>query len=115
MQQISEFLVNYWQYISIALVVIIDIVLFLFKKRTKIYDASAYSHLITLVDEVEDMSKSMDVPMTGRDKLKYVVDHYFALTGLEDNMWNRSSIICLVERILSTPTKKGGPGREKDV
>lgn len=109
MEKIVTFLVDYWQYISIAIVVLLDLIILILKKRSKveIFDSSAYSRLITLIGEAESLGVS------GDEKLKYVLNKYFALTGIKDDDWSRCSVALLVERILSTPTKKGGPGREE--
>lgn len=100
-----DFLIENWKLISILVLLVVDFILLLFRRnKTQIYDSSAYSHLLTLVNEAEEKFGSGH----GEEKLQYVLDGYFALTGIKDDSWNRSSVRILIERILSAPQKKKG-------
>ena len=105
MEKIVEFLTNYWEFICIALVILVNTILLLFR-RNKTYDNSIYSDLIPLILIAESTLE------TGNDRLKYVLT-YFPYENHPST--DKSDVKRLVEYILSLPTKKGGFGREKDV
>lgn len=106
-----KILVDYWPYISIGLVILFDLILFIFKKRSKIevIDASAFSEICGWISEAEKKFG----PGQGEKKYQYVLDKYVQSRGLD--VWHSNFVVdYVVDCILSTPTKKGGPGREDE-
>jgi len=108
-----KFLVDYWEYISIALLVILDVVI-LIVKRIKFnveLPSNSYEQLVQLVNEAEVQFGSGH----GSEKLQYVVKKYFQQNNISClmNVPLLKYVRNIVEIILSTPTKKGGFGREE--
>ncbi len=106
MHDIITFLVENWRLILEFVLLIGSVVVACTRKRpfTKIFDASAYSNLITLVQEAEEKFGAGH----GYEKLQFVLNKYLKIKNLEDiDDWNKSSLIVMIERILSTPQKKG--------
>lgn len=100
-----DFLVAYWRYISIAIVVILD-VLILLLKRNKVIDPSLFAKVVTAVMDAEEIFGSGE----GQEKLNYVIEK----VNQESVVKYSSGVIKhITELVLSTPTKKGGFGREK--
>lgn len=106
METFLNFLVTNWQYISIGLVVVLDIILILCRK-TKVIDNSLTSILVALI-------KSAEVECAdGKAKLNYVLEHIRDYKEFDTlPLWYISN---QVEAILATPTKKGGLGREQAI
>ena len=105
MDGVVDFLSNNWQFISAALVVILNTILLLFR-RNKTYDNGILSDIIPLILQSEFTLE------TGKDRLKYVLTHfpYDSHPSVDE-----AKVKTYVEYILSLPTKKGGIGREEDV
>lgn len=110
---IVDFLRDNWQYISAGLVVLLDILILIFKRRLKVnytLPSSWYPDLIDIVSEAEDVFGAGH----GSEKLHYVKQRMKARIGLKYNDGVLDFMIGeFVERILNTPTKKGGCGREE--
>lgn len=107
MDELVNFLKDYWQYISIAIVVLFDILLILLKRKPKFY-----GYVLDLVDYIQDAEKEYGAGH-GDEKLNSVIDRKIRKENMPNTQFNRDCIAHLVERILQTPTKKGGLGREK--
>lgn len=106
-----KILVDYWPYISIGLVILFDLILFIFKKRSKteIIDPSAFSNICFWIYEAEKKYG----PGEGAVKFKYVLDMYAKTRGLDEDV-AKYIVDYVVDCILNTPTQKGGPGREDE-
>lgn len=106
MKEIVDFIVNYWQYISVVLVIVLEIIMMILKKRSIISDNSIISDIIPLILQAESIKDS------GVDRLRFVLEHF----PFEKHPGvDRKVVSTLVEYVLMTPTKKGGFGREEDV
>lgn len=106
MQEIGNFLVDNWRLILEVILLIASVCIAIFRRRplTKIFDSSAYSNLITLVQEAEEKFGAGN----GYEKLQFVLNKYLKIKNLEDlDDWDKNSLIVMIERILSTPQKKG--------
>lgn len=122
METILNFVVENWQYISIALVIVLELVLMLFKKRSKfvVQDTSIYQFLIDIINEAENLY----APGTGSSKKEYVIARfkeryhktiedwvsYYKKTHPFDNKCGEDvideTLTYFIERILSTPQSK---------
>lgn len=110
MENVVNFLLHHYREVILVISVLINLIIFVINRgKTTIYDASAYSTLLTLINEAEEKFG----PGRGADKLEYVVRQYIDLKNLDNNFWTRSSLVLIIERLLNSPTKKGGPGREE--
>lgn len=120
--EVVNFLRDYWQYISAALLVIIDIAILLLKKRPSSKDVlmdavrKCYLRLPFSIQEAEEKCDN------GSARKNYVLEDLLTfietyckreLTQSELRMFY-NSFSYLIEEVLSTPTKKGGPGREDE-
>lgn len=112
MEKVVNFIVENWQFISIAIVVLLEITLFIIKKRPKtvLQDDGVYQDLVSLIEEAEKI-----VWASGEQKKNYVLDKFADAHSYASDPAVRKTLGFFIEDILSTPTKKGGPGREKDV
>lgn len=100
--QIVDFIRDNWQYFSAALVVVLEIVL-LFLKRSKSL-ALTDGQIDNLIDWVLEAEKFIGSGK-GNEKIKYVCQKFhdrYPTSNMED--W---AIRYSVERILTTPQKKG--------
>lgn len=111
MEQFSKFIVENWSYISIGFIALFELILFLFKKRSKteIVDASAYSDILTWILEAEKKFGSGE----GIAKFQYVLDMYVKSRGLDEEH-AKYVVDFVVDRIMDAPTQKGGFGREDE-
>lgn len=120
---IVDFLVKYWQYISIAVLVVLDIVTMIIKKRPKKFDeinqliTEAIAKIPGFVIQAEETGKDID----GADKKQLVLGWCFTfienvlkrdLTGSEE-LYCYKALSYFIESVLTAPTKKGGLGREE--
>lgn len=102
MQKIIEFIQNNWQFIVLVVVAILELVVALIRRRSKveIYDDSATSELLDLIIKAESQYGSGH----GSDKLAFVLSTYLekhpGLKGYESIIQN------IIERILKTPQRK---------
>ena len=104
MNEIVDFLVKYWKVIGAAIVVILEVVLLILKKRP--VDNSLSTVLSSLVIEAEKLFED------GKDKLDWVITQARKMPQFQElPYWY---LVEKVEMILKTPTKKGGCGRESD-
>lgn len=101
-----SFIVDYWQYISIALVVILDLVILIFKKARVQYKLphSWYPFICDLVKEAESIYGAGH----GSEKLNYVIEKVKTTYNVNHNdlMFN-NLVKTVIEDILSAPMKKG--------
>lgn len=106
-----KILVDYWPFISIGLVILFDLILFIFKKRSKteIIDNSAVNDILDWVCDAEEKFGSGEGPA----KFNYVLEMYANSRGL-DKKQSKFVVEYLVDRILWSPTQKGGFGREDE-
>ena len=107
MEQFSQFIVNNWQYISIGLICVLEIILFILKKNSKyiIQDDSFYSELSELIFTAERLYSH------GPDKLNYVLEKFFERHPYMKDF--SEPVVAAIEYLLCLPTKKGGFGREQ--
>lgn len=105
MDVIFDFISTHYQLIINLVILAISIVVFILRKPSKnlLVDSSASDTLIELVNEAEKQIG----PGKGEEKLGYVVSKYLALKGLTNSSdWVYFLVVDLVEKILSTPSKK---------
>lgn len=106
MDVIFDFISTHYQLIINLVILAISIVVFILRKPNKnvLLDPSASSTLIDLIKEAENKFGSGH----GEDKLSYVICKYFDLAkiSLSDQHWLYIIVKDLVEKILSTPSKK---------
>ena len=111
MQKVIEFIQNNWQFVVLAVVAILELVVALIRKRSKveIYDDSATSELLDLIIKAESQFGSGH----GSEKLAFVlstfIDKHPGLKGYE------SIIQSIVERILKSPQRKEKIDEKKNV
>ena len=107
--EIVDFLSKYWQYISIAIVVFIDILILVIKKdKTTVIDNGVYHKLVGWIKQAEEYYG----PECGFKKLQYVIAMY--MTEHPDATRTEVKFVeSFVDDLLTLPTKKGGPGREE--
>lgn len=104
MDVVKDFLVSYWPYISVGIVVILDIIIMVIKKKP--FDPTIYSRLVLLIGLAEKEFGEGH----GEEKLNFVIDEFLKDSQVK---YSKAFIASCVETILSLPTKKGGFGREK--
>lgn len=100
MESLKEFIVNNWQYISAALVVVLEIILMLIKKNPKVIDPSIYSKITSLIQDAEKTFGSGH----GEEKKQFVVSSFLASSPIDT--YPKKFVEFVVEDILSTPEKK---------
>lgn len=106
--KVIEFIQEYWPYLSTIIVVVVDLIIFIFKKtKVKFNDEGFFGDLIRFVEEAELKFG----PGTGEEKLNYVIDAIVSQRSYYKG--HEDFIEMAVDEVLSLPTKKGGPGREK--
>lgn len=106
METFLNFLVNYWQYISIGLVVLLELILMIIKrKKVSVLPEGLLNFILTSICEAEVKFGSG----RGSDKFTYV------LTQVSQTYPTVSSdaVKAIVDFVLTSPTKKGGLGREQ--
>lgn len=108
MNEVITFIVNYWQYISIGLVAVLEIILLILKgRKPAVLSDGQYQHLIDWIIAAEKTFGNGE----GDKKLQYVIKMFratYPTSSMED--W---CIKATVNEILKCPTKKGGLGREQ--
>lgn len=118
---IKNFIVDNWQFISIALIIICNVFLFLIRRKEKktSFDVALENFLINLPLFVIQAEKIYGAG-AGHSKLDYVLSQCFSklenelgrtLTCSEKKQIDRE-INYQINAILSAPVKKGGFGRE---
>lgn len=111
MEKIIEFIQSNWQFVVFVVVGILELVLLIIKKRSKveIYDDSATSELLDLIIKAESEIGSGH----GSEKLAFVLSAYLekhpGLKGYEFAIKN------IVERILKSPQRKEITDEKKNV
>lgn len=99
MKTILDFIVNNWQYLSFALVVLLEFVLLIIKrKKTVSIPEGIITDLINLINEAEVKLGAGN----GKDKLEYVINTILIKYPCLDI----SAIKEAVEFILTSPQKK---------
>lgn len=112
MEKIFEFIAANWQYISICIVIVIEVLIILIKKRpVKIID-SVKSVILTDLPEVIKEAEDKFGPGKGEEKLKYVVAVILLKLKVTQPDLDASLYIDTIkdgiEKILDTPQKKKG-------
>lgn len=123
MENLVNFFREYWQYISIGIVVAIDIVIIFIKKRPKKYDefVECIGHLFALVPSYIYSAEEQYPSGQGDIKKLYVLEELcHILEGRLGRDLNDTELSYFyntftryIESVLETPVKKGGPGREE--
>lgn len=98
MEAIWSFLQQYGQYIWLGLVLVLDLLLLILKKRPQVIDNSLIAKIIPLVAQAEEKFVS------GEDKLQYVLNGVRAYLG---DYYKENEARYLVELLLTLPQKKG--------
>lgn len=98
--EIVDFLRDYWQYFSVALVVICDLIFVLLKKPYKVY--GYYLDFVNWVSEAEKKFGSGH----GDEKFEYVFNKYRLKYSDTNYVFARGVVKGAVEKILDTPQRK---------
>lgn len=122
MQIISEFLVNNWQYISSALLVCLTLLSIILKRHPTFKDKflEIGKSLIGYVPSLISMVEGYDLSGIAKKEkvMEYLLDIFEEKLGrdLTKDEFKRfyDTFSSYIERILETPTKKGGHGREDE-
>lgn len=111
MKEVIQFIQDYWQYISVAIIFIFEIILMIIKKKpkTQVFDGSIYSQVIEWIKEAETLFG----PGNGDTKFTYVLGKYMSIRPTLSEEEATAVLDIIVDDVLSTPTKKGGHGREQ--
>lgn len=97
MEAVKVFIVENWQYISIALVIILDIVLLIVKRnKTNIIDNGLFKKVIDLTILAENKFGAGH----GEDKLNFVLSS-LSTEGVPEGM-----LKSIIEYVLSAPKRK---------
>lgn len=109
MEEFIVFLRENWTYIAPLLLLLVDVILFIIKKRSKteIIDPGIYKELVDLIIRAENRFGEG----RGNEKLAYVLSNFQFSNHPE---LDRDAVVNIIEYILVLPTKKGGYGREED-
>lgn len=121
--QVLDFIVNNWQYISIALVVLLDIIILIVKNRPKRFDeindiiSQCIAKIPAFIQDAESLGD-----YDGADKKSLVVGWLFQFIentlkrapSASEEQYIYKALSYYIEAILDCPTKKGGFGREQD-
>ena len=120
--KIVDILVEYWQYISIGILVIFDVIYIIIKKRPKHYDEfvdAVRDCLIKVPVFIKNVEGVYDSGLERKDQCMSLLLTYIQ-TKLGRNLSEKEldyfihSVSWMVESVLETPTKKGGYGREDE-
>lgn len=113
MEEFVNFLLHYYREIILGFSIVLEIVILCLKKTKINYElpSSWYPDLVKLVSEAESIFGEGH----GKQKLNYVIEKMSSKLNLKyyDGVL-RMMIEEMVNLILSTPTKKGGPGRDEE-
>lgn len=115
MNQVINFILQNWRLIIEIITLIISIILFVLSKFKKIGSSVSSEALLYVYQNLPDLIAHVEVPGHGAEKLKVVLQlalellqKYFGRSLTEDEVSHYSVVIKNnVEKILSTPTKKG--------
>ena len=120
MQEFGKFLAHYWQLIVTVILMIISTVIALIRKKpttVKVVDTVKSLILEAVPEAINKVEKYQ-----GIDKLKaavaFLIVYISKLTDMDavDIRANYETfMVDAIESVLSTPTKKGGTGREEVV
>lgn len=109
-----DFIRQYWKIIALSILLILDILILVIKKRPiKIVDAVSSFISDLLPELILDAERAYPNEKTGDNKLKYVLELVYSMLvakyGLtyEEARSYTNFIKLRVEAILSTPQKKG--------
>lgn len=108
MEEVINFIQNYWSYISVVILFVIQVISIFARKTKAVALTDGQTQLI--IDWITEAEKAFG-DGHGPEKLNYVISQFrahYPCSNCED--WVLRSTI---DGILKTPTKKGGPGREK--
>lgn len=97
MEEFITFIVNHWKVIALAVVVLLEIVILILKKPTKILDNSFIAAVAGWIEEAEHQF------VKGEDKLNYVLEKASAYLG---DAYDRTAVKNVVEWLLTLPQKK---------
>lgn len=120
-ETIKNFIVDNWQFISIVLIIICNILLWLIRRKEKktSFDVALENFLLDVPLYVIEAEKKFGAG-EGKKKHEYVVKQcrsYLVnqlgrtLTKTEQNTIDRD-VYFQIDSVLCSPTKKGGLGRE---
>ena len=98
MQTVLDFIQANWQYISAGVLLVIEVLILILKKRPQVIDTSLLASLSQFILEAESRFK------VGTEKMQYVLQCANALLG---DKFVEKDIRDLVEYLLTLPQKKG--------
>lgn len=106
----SEFIVNYWEYISCGILFILEIIILIVKKRSKteIVDNGLFKAVCDAVAEAENRFGAGN----GEVKLNFVLAK-LSSRYIDNDLISSDMLKSIVEYVLTLPTKKGGFGRDE--
>lgn len=106
METFLNFLVNYWQYISVALVVLLELILMIIKrKKVSVLPEGLLNFILTSICEAEIKFGTGH----GTEKLSFVLNKVSETYPTVSS----DAVKHIVDFVLTSPTKKGGLGREE--
>lgn len=111
MKEIFDFIVKYWKYISVLLILIVEIIIFVIKKKpVKVID-SVKGFISAALPGLIELAESQ-FPAGGHGQEKFELVFNLLKELLQENGYEMTSTLneftCKqIENILSTPQKKG--------
>lgn len=109
MKEVLDFIVQYWQYISVGVVLIINILIFIIKKRPVMVQESLKQVLLSLLPGFIAGAEEAIGHGNGSTKLALVLnacDDWLQNNGFSLTPELKKFIGLSIENILSTPQKK---------
>lgn len=108
MENVINFLLHHYREIILGIIAVLEIVILILKRGKSVaLTDSQIQNVINWICEAETKYGSGN----GSEKLNYVISQfrlYYPISNCED--W---VLRVMIDGILKTPTKKGGPGREE--
>lgn len=92
-----EFIQTYWSYIATGLLFVLEVILFILKKRPEVVDNSFITLLTQWILEAEKRFK------VGSEKMDFVLQQAAQYLG---DKFNKKEVKTLVEYLLTLPEKK---------
>ena len=110
MNQVIEFIVANWQLLAMAVILVLEIVVFFLKKKPQV---NLDDHIKSLIDEFLPgfILLAEQTGAKGSEKLAFVVSSLLGkikkqVSSKDEDFW-KDYIISKVEAVLATPQKKG--------
>ena len=123
MKEVIQFIQDYWQYISVAIIFVFEIILMFIKKKPMSLDAfqEAWNEALKKIPSFIYSAECLSDEYTGEGKKEIVITR--TLSYIQERLGRQltekevsrveGSISSFIEAVLYCPTKKGGKGREQ--